>query len=294
MINNLELYKIFFCAAKTKSVTKAAKELAITQPAVSQAIRQLEEQLNVKLFIRSSKGIILSHEGEIMYPYIERCFEEINNAEKKIKETLDIESGEIRIGASDMTLKYYLLPQLEAFHKKYPKIKVIISNSPTPETLDALWDGRIDFGIVSTPLPPEAGKLKSKRLREVKDIFVASPTYISNPNRIYYYAELTKLPLICLEKRTSTRTYLDAFLKEKHLSINPEFELATSDMIIQFAMKNFGIGYVMEDFAKEYLESGQLVKLRTEDELPPRFFELISKEQDMLTPAAAKFIEMLD
>ncbi len=135
-MNNLELYKTFYYVAKAGSITAAAQQLSLTQPAVSQSMKQLEAQLNVSLFQRTAKGIRLTKEGEILFPYAESCCESIRQGEQKLKELMNLDLGEIRIGASDMTLKYYLLPFLEQFHRRYPNIKVIVSNSPDSGNTD--------------------------------------------------------------------------------------------------------------------------------------------------------------
>jgi len=125
---NLEHYKTFYHVASLGSVTKAAKELCISQPAVSQMIKQLEEQLEVSLFVRRAKGVQLTAEGEVLYSYVKAGYEQMMLGESKLREMLNLDGGEIRIGASDMTLQYYLLPYLEKYHKLYPNIKVSITN----------------------------------------------------------------------------------------------------------------------------------------------------------------------
>ena len=167
---NLEYYKIFYYTAKQKSVTLAAEKLSISQPAVSQAIKHLEKDLGCALFVRTAKGVRLTKEGEMLFSYVERGYEAILSGEKRLLEMLNLEKGEICIGASDMTLKYYLLPYLERFHEKYPNIRVTVTNAPTPETLQHLADGRIDFGIVSSPVEPQ-GWLKIIPVKEIRDVF---------------------------------------------------------------------------------------------------------------------------
>ena len=173
---NLEYYKIFYYTAKQKSVTLAAEKLSISQPAVSQAIKHLEKDLGCALFVRTAKGVRLTKEGEMLFSYVERGCEAILSGEKRLLEMLNLEKGEICIGASDMTLKYYLLPYLERFHEKYPNIRVTVTNAPTPETLQHLADGRIDFGIVSSPVEPQ-GWLKIIPVKEIRDVFVAGKKY---------------------------------------------------------------------------------------------------------------------
>ena len=151
MINNLEYYKVFYHVAKSGSLTSAAEELAISQPAVSQSVRQLENALGTRLFVRAPRGVSLTKEGELLYGYVAKAYEQFVLGEKKLKQMLNLELGEIHIGASDMTLQFYLLPFLERFHEKYPGIRVAVTNAPTPETLQNLQDCKIYFGVVSTP-----------------------------------------------------------------------------------------------------------------------------------------------
>lgn len=292
-MNHLELYKTFYFVAKAGSITGAAEQLSLTQPAVSQAVKQLEKQLGVQLFARTTKGIRLTAEGQILFPYAERCCESIRQGEQKIKELLNLDYGEIRIGASDMTLKYFLLPYLERFHQQYPEVKVIVSNSTTPETIDALSNGKIDLGIVSSPLPSHAA-FEIKKVREIQDIFVAGSRFADLKNRQLPFKILEQLPVICLEKNTSTRKYMDTFLEQNQVSLAPEFELATSDMIVQFALRNLGIGCVMKDFALEALESGELFELCFTPVMPPRSFYLVHREARSLAPAAQKFITLFE
>ncbi len=172
MSENLEYYKVFYYAARFGSLTMAGTELSISQPAVSQALKQLESALMVKLFVRSARGIRLTPEGEILYRHVKAGYEQILLGEKKLSSMLRLDYGELRIGASDMTLKFYLLPLLEAYHEKFPGIKVTVTNAPTPETLDLLRQGKIDFGAVSMPFQA-GGELSVTPVKEIEDVFVA-------------------------------------------------------------------------------------------------------------------------
>ena len=169
---NLEYYRVFYQAAVAGSITLAAEQLCISQPAVSQAVRHLEGELGTKLFLRTPKGVRLTREGEMLYVYVKRGIESIRDGEEMLKQLKCLDTGVIRIGASDMTLQFYLLPYLEQFHEQYPKIKVMVSNGPTPETIDALENGGIDFGIVSTPFDERNG-LCSTPVKEIENIFIA-------------------------------------------------------------------------------------------------------------------------
>lgn len=289
---SLEYYKIFYYVAKNESITKAAGELCLSQPAVSQAVKQLEEALRVSLFFRRSKGVSLTTEGSMLYEYVAKGYEQILLGENKLKEMLDLESGEIRIGASDMTLQFYLLPYLEKYHSLYPDIKVIVTNAPTPSTIDHLMAGRIDFGVVSTPFNSD-GRLVIHKGRRIRDIFVAGERFAGLKDRIITYSELAGYPVISLEKNTSTRSYVDAFLESEGVAINPEFELATSSIVTQFAVRNLGIGCVVRDFAMEELENGSLFELKFAKEIPERDICVISDSRLPLSKAASALMELL-
>ncbi|MDO4303204.1 MAG: LysR family transcriptional regulator [Bacillota bacterium] len=292
MAENLEYYKVFYYAAKNESLTGAAAELSISQPAVSQALKQLEKALDTKLFVRASRGIRLTPEGQILYQHVRDGYEKILLGEKMISSMLRLDYGELRIGASDMTLKYFLLPFLERFHEQFSGIKVTVTNAPTPETLKLLHQGKIDFGVVSTPLPQKLG-LTVKTVREIEDVFVAGRKFIQYKNRMLDLQELEKLPIISLEGETSTRNYMEAFLSQNGVELHPEFELATSDMIVQFALRSLGVGSVVRDFAGEYLEDGRLFELRFNKIIPKRQICVVTEEGTVISKAAREFLAMI-
>jgi len=289
---SLDYYRVFYHVGKMQSISLAADELSISQPAVSQAIKNLEKGLDILLFTRTSKGVQFTAEGEVLYSYVKKGYDHILLGEKKIKEILHLESGEIRIGASDMTLQFYLLPWLELFHEKYPSIKVTVTNGPTPETLGHLQEGLIDFCVVSSPI-----RIKEdwdiKKVRKVEDVFVAGRNYNHLKKKKLSFADLTKLPVILLEKNTSTRNYLDSYLKEKNIVLAPEFELATSNMLVQFAVRGLGIAGVVKDFALESIEKKELFILEFQEKLPRRDFCLVTNRKNKLSIASEKLLQMI-
>lgn len=293
MTENLEYYKVFYYAANCGSLTAAASKLAISQPAVSQALRQLETLLDTKLFTRASRGIHLTPEGQLLFEYVKSGYEQIDAGEKKLAAMLRLDYGELRIGASDMTLKYYLLPHLERFHEEHPKVKVVVTNAPTPETLELLRQGKIDFGAISTPFEGEE-QLQTVKVRTIEDVFVAGRKFIQYKNKMLDLQELEKLPIISLEGKTSTRSYMDQFLSQNKVTLMPEFELATSDMIVQFALRSLGVGSVVRDFAQEYLEDGRLFELRFNKIIPKRQICIVTHKRNPISRAATAFLKMVE
>lgn len=293
MTVNLEYYKVFYYVAKLGSITLAAGELSISQPAVSQAVRQLEIAAGAKLFVRSAKGVRLTAEGAVLFNYVEKGYEQIRLGEKKLEQMLNLDYGEVRIGASDMTLQFYLLPFLEKFHEQYPKIKVNVTNAPTPETLRYLKEDKIDFGVVSAPFPAEED-IEAVAVKEIEDIFVAGRKFLQYKNRMLDFKDLEKLPLISLEQGTSTRRYMDMFLSKNGVTISPEFELATSDMIVQFTLRNLGVGMVMREFAAEYIESGKLFELRFNKMIPKRHFCVVTTPKHPVGVSARHLLDIIE
>ena len=292
MVENFEYYKVFYYVGKLGSITGAAKELSISQPAVTQSVHQLEKALGCSLFQRTSRGMKFTSEGELLYRYVERGYEQIELGEQRLRQMQHLDAGEVRIGASDMTLRFFLLPFLEKFHELYPGIKVTVTNGPTPETLEYLEDDKIDFGVISTPFN-EKENYNFFRVSSIEDTFVAGRRFIQYKNKMLDFSDLQSIPLILLESNSSTRNYINNFLNSHGVDIQPEFELSTSDMIVQFALRNLGVGCVVKSFAQEYLDSGVLFELRFNSVLPKRDICVITDETRPLSIAASKLVELI-
>lgn len=289
---NLESYRVFYYVAKTGSFSQAAQELCISQPAVSQSIKQLEIQLGGNLFSRMPRGVQLTSEGAVLFSYISQGYEYFMMAEKKFREMQQLDAGEVRIGASDMTIQFYLLPYLEEFHRKYPKVRIQVSNAPTPVTLQSLHSGTIDFGIISGPITDHE-EFNLIPVGELQDIFVAGKRFSDMKNQIYTPEELAQLPIIMLEHGTSTRRYIDQYFAQRNLTLQPELELATSDLIVKLAARGMGIGCVVEGFAQRSIECGALFPLKLMEPIPVRQMLLATHKKLMISAAGLQFLKML-
>ena len=247
---NLEYYKIFYYVARQGSVTAAAAELSVSQPAVSQAIKALEHAVGIPLFVRTGKGVRLTPAGEILYSYVQNGYETILRGEKKLREMKGLESGELRIGASDMTLRFFLLPYLQRFHEAYPKIKLTVTNGPTPETLRYMQEGRIDFGVVTSPVTGHE-EVSVFPVRPIRDTFVAGYKFWEYKNRIIPLKELADVPLICLEKNTSTRRVYGPVFKGERRSRPPGDRACHQRYDRPVCEMNLGVASVVYDFARK-------------------------------------------
>ena len=290
---NLEYYKVFYYVCTAGSLTAAAQKLCISQPAVSQAVRQLEKEAGTRLFLRTSKGIRLTREGELLFRYVKTGVEQLLEGGRMLERMLDMDMGEVRIGASDMTLQFFLLPFLEQFHKEYPRIKVTVTNAPTPETICSLEEGKIDFGVVTTPFSCKS-TIHSMMVKPIGTVFIAGDSFGELKGKILDYHALSGLPCIFLEKNTSTRAFMDAFLSAKGMELTPEFELATSDMIVQFAKRNMGVGCVMDGFAKDAIAKGEVFELDFKEKMPLRHICVVTGENSLISLAGRKLLNLFD
>lgn len=280
-------YKVFCCVADSGSITLAAEKLFISQPAVSQSIHQLEETIGCSLFLRTPKGVRLTAEGKLLYDYASAGIDAFAEGERRLLSMLRLDAGEMKIGASDMTLEFCLLPYLERFHTQYPNVKIAITNHPTPQTLELLKQGKIDFAAVSDPI--SSAGYEWIPVRNIQDIFICgNKTELPDPVDIF----TLKSQLILLEGNTSTRTFLDSEFHKRGFIASPKFELATSPQIVSFAARNMGVGCVVSDFARNALAEGSVREISVSDPLPPRRIGIV-KSAEQQSKAADAFLRMI-
>ena len=146
-----DYYRIFYYVAKYRSFSKAARVLMRNQPNITKVINNLEEQLGCRLFIRSNRGAELTPEGERLYAHISIAYEQIRAAEIELPNEKSLQSGRISIGASETALHGILLPVLKDFHSAYPGVRLCIYNHSTPQAIQALKIGIIDFFYILSP-----------------------------------------------------------------------------------------------------------------------------------------------
>ncbi len=245
MINiNLELYKTFYIVAKHMSFSKASRELYVSQSAISQSIKRLEDTLNTSLFIRSNK-ITLTNEGKDLYNNLINAFSYIDNFEDNIKDTISMKKGSVRIGASDTISKYYLLKYIKIFHDKYPNIDIILKNKPSPECNQLLLDGEIDFAVIN--YDKDATTLKTiniTQLTSTENIFIAPLKYKELSNKRITLNKLCEYPLITLESNSTTRMLFDKLMKERGYHIKPHIEVQNIELLIKLTKIGLGISFV--------------------------------------------------
>lgn len=289
---NLDLYRVFHAAAKAGSLTAAAKSLYVSQPAVSYSIRKLEDQLGVRLFQRMSRGIRLTPEGEALFQHVDQAYGLIMAGEKKLLDMKNLSRGEVRIGASDTLCKHYLVPLLEKFNAEYPDVKFHVTNRTSLETIQLLRGGKVDFGIVNLPIPEDDG-LKVKETIKVRDCFIVGKRYKDLSKSPIHLKDLTNYPILLLEQASITRTYVDRFAAREGVRLEPEIELGSIDLLIEFAKIGLGVACVVRNFIDEEIKKGQLFEVRLTHQIPSRSVGIVTLKGVPLPPAARKFAALL-
>lgn len=291
MNNNHELYKVFYWAAKTGSLTQAAKALYLTQPSVSHAIKQLEDRFGLALFYRNPKGVALTQEGAMLYSYIEQSQILISLAEEKMAALKKLDSGELRIGGSDSLFKHYLLPYLEDFHRKHPGVRLHLNHGTTPEVISFLKEGRIDLGVVRLPIVD--AQLDVKESIQLQDIFVAGGGYAELKGVVMSLELLLQYPIILFSRNSRARMTITELFESYGHKIKPEIEVGSVDLLIEFARKGLGISYVTREFVARELGDGSLFEIQLDVELPPSHVGIMTMRNMPISSSARRFIDMV-
>lgn len=288
---SLDLYKAFYFVAKNKSITKAAQELMISQPAVSKSIKTLENELNSKLFERTNNGVKLTEIGNLIYKKIENAMFLIESAENDIKSVLNMEIGTLRIGASKVIIDEFLMPYIIKFKNKYPKIDIKILTDNT-NLLEEYELGLVD--IIFTNMPAEIpNKCKFVKLITLNNCFAANEIYKEYKNKKLKPIDLKNLPLLLLNKGTVNRTRIEEYCSNKNIQINPKMEFGSNSLIKEFTLNGFGIGMLDEEHIKKELESGKLFKLDINIPLTEKYLGMCYNENNSRL-ALKEFIKIIE
>lgn len=285
---DLELYRVFYTVAKHKHMTKASEELHISQPAISQSIKKLEDQLGGTLFLRSNKGMELTEEGKMLYEYIKGALELINNAENDFTSFKDLSKGEIKIGCSTTLTKLILMDALKDFHKDYPNISIKITNGLTNDLINDLKIGKLDFVIFNESNIKETN-LNLDKIKELKQGFIYNPDFYKD--NINNFEELNKYPLILQKEEANSRKLLNYIVQKNNVKLIPSMEVVSQELITEFVNIGLGIGFSIIDLAKRNFTN--LKELKINKKIPNINIYLATNKSISLTFASKMFINYL-
>ncbi|NLJ95669.1 MAG: LysR family transcriptional regulator [Clostridiales bacterium] len=292
MENQLSLYYIFNCVAEIGNISHTANKLYVSQPAISKAISNLEENLNTTLFIRSSRGVKLTEEGKLLYKYTKEAFNILEQGEDRMKRLQELGVGQLRIGVSSTLCKYVLLPYLNRFLKAYPHIKITIDSQSTIHTLKQLENGSLDIGLVAKPRNTKAYKFIF--LKEIEDVFVTTKSYLDNLKLREMEDDIfATANIMLLDEENISRMYIEDYFEENHIRPNNVLEVSSMDLLIDFAKTGLGVACVIKEFVSEELSRGMLMEIPLKTPIKKREIGFCYPKNAYLSDSMVKFIKFV-
>ena len=288
----LDYYRIFYYVAQYKSFSKAAEVMGNNQPNITRCMNILENELGCKLFIRSNRGVQLTVEGERLHNHVSIAMEQLVAGENELLKEKGLESGLVNIGASETALRLILLTELESFHHQYPHVKLRISNHSTPQALQAVKNGEVDFAVITTPAEVESG-LKMVELKPFYEVLVGGRTFTALASQNLSLKELNNYPLISLSDESMTRAFYRQFFLDHGAVLKPDTEAATTDQMLTLVKSELGIAFLPQTMAQDALARGEIVQLHLQEIIPQRSICLVYDHHRPLNTAARKFQQML-
>ena len=290
MAVKLELYRVFKEVAETGNISLAAKNLYISQSAVSQSVKQLETALQARLFARSPRGVSLTWEGQMLYQYVRSALGLLATGEDKLSQAQQLLLGTLTIGASDTVTSFFLTPFLETFHRQHPGIRLKIVSGRSAKVLSMLRSGAVDIAFASSPSEPG---LSTWSCFATHSVFVAGSGYDCDFDHVYTRQEIADFPLILLERKASSRVFLEQCFLQSGITLTPEIELSSRSLLVSLAKIGLGVAGVTLEFVQDALLSGDIRLLKTDFTIPARSVDMCTLQEVTPTAAATAFMEMV-
>ena len=241
---NYELYKVFYYVATSLSFSEASKQLFISQSAVSQSIKTLEKKLDQPLFIRSTKKVQLTPAGKVLLKHIEPAMNLIQRGESQLLDSGSLGLGQLHIGASDTICRYFLVPYLKQFHKKFPNVPIKVTNATSLSCVDLLDQGKVDLIVTNFPNSNLNHSYIQKTVCNFTDVFIANPAYFNLKQQEIPFEELKQYPILMLDRKSTTSQFLHNLFLQHQLELIPQIELSSNDLLIDLARIGLGIAFI--------------------------------------------------
>ena len=284
---SLDLYRVFAAVYEKRSFSEAARQLFVTQSAVSQSVKQLETMLGIQLFLRGKRAVTPSVEARQLYAMIAPAIGTICEAEERIERFKRLQEGFLRVGAADTVARHFLLPYLKRWNELHPGVHLQVVNRTSTEAFSLLSAGKLDVAFVNSPV--DKSKFSVKKCLELHDVFIAGNAFSELKGKTITRKELCSYPLIMLEKLSNTRRSIDEEFMRSGIALNPEIDLGCHDLLVDFARINLGISCVTREFAAI---DGELFELKLDEPLPVRELDLCWIDAGCPSEAKKKFIDM--
>lgn len=284
---NYELYKVFYHVASTLNFSEASKRLFISQSAVSQSIKTLERKLDQTLFIRSTKKVRLTPEGEILMRHIEPAMNLIQKGETQLLDAAST-GGQIRIGASDTICRYFLIPYLERFHKAFPGAHIKVINQTSMKCAQLLQNGMVDLIVVNYPNNYLGTTASTMRIKKFRDTFIAGRPFDQLKGQTLSFSQILRYPILMLDKNSTTNEFLHQVFQQHQFDLVPEIELTSNDLLIDLARIGLGIAFI-PDYCLP-ADADDIFVINTKEEMPERELAIAYNEHLPLSRASMEFL----
>lgn len=287
---NYELYKVFYHVATTLSFSEASRQLYISQSAVSQSVKTLEKKLGTPLFVRSTKSVQLTPEGETLLRHIEPAIQLIRQGEINLMEAGSLGGGQLRIGATDTICRYLLIPYLNQYHNLYPKVHIRIINQTSLKCVDLLESGQVDLIVTNYPNSRMGNREQVQVISAFHDVFTASRAhYPQLENRRVSLKEIQNYPILMLDRHSTTNEFLHQMFRKEQLELIPEIELDSNDVLLDLASIGLGLAFVPEYCLTDH---DKLFPIALAEEMPSRKVVLATAGNVPITQAAREFLQL--
>ncbi len=289
---NYEYYKIFYYVGKHKNITRAAVELYSSQPAVTRAIQNLENELGCRLFVRTKTGVEFTHEGQTLFDYVRIAHSQILKGEDELNHSISAENGTIYIGTTVTALHGFLFGIIDDFHSEHPNVKFKINTGSNNGTVEKLKTGIYDVAFVSTPC--NTGKsLTTVTVREFNDILIGGNNFAELKDKTVALSDIGNYPYVCLRHSMQLRQFIDDIFAENDIALTPDIEADSADLLVPMISHNFGLGFVPQYMAETAIRRGEVFKVNIDSDLPKRSILMITDPHHPQTNASREFVKLI-
>lgn len=289
---NYEYFKIFYYVGKHKNITRAAVELYSSQPAVTRAVQNLENELGCRLFVRTKNGVEFTHEGQTLFDYVSIAHSQILKGENEISHSISAENGTVYIGATVTALYGFLFGVLDEFHKNHPNVKFKINTGSSNGTIEKLKNGIFDIAFVSTPCN-NTKSLSIFNVRSFNDILIAGNNFKELEGKTLSLGDIKNYPFVSLRHSMQLRQFLDDVFAENETPVSPDIEADSADLLVPMIRHNLGLGFVPQDMAEEAILRGEVFKVELKEKLPARHICMITDPHHPQTNASREFAKSI-
>lgn len=291
MVSNLEYYRTFFAVANFRHITRAAEYLCVSQSAVSQSVRKLEQELGCRLFERSGRGLALTAEGEALYSHVQHAMQEIYTGENIVSRLTHLKSGELQIGATETSLRFFVLDKIRSFRQKYPDIRMSVRGTTTTDLCRSLQDAELEIAFLISPIP-DGFDFHLQLISEIEDIPVVSSDFPIDFTRVYTPRELQQYPMIATAQGNTVRQYFDNWFIDSGVVPEYDFTVRAMGLMPPLLLNGLGIGIIAKNYVEDDIKEGRLVQLKTTSLPEKRSLYIATNPRTALPSAAREFIRL--